>query len=115
MHCVRVSRSDSGARFRVVITSVTGFISVFVLLFLKLRVGAWPSVYRSIPMLLAIDWFRLRFPKARKGPITVFLRVFQRGYPPNAHAAAWLVIVWDALRLAGRALWHIGSLIFLRS
>jgi hypothetical protein len=37
------------------------------------------------------------------------LREFQCGYPPNANAAAWLVIIWDALRLAGRALWHIGS------
>jgi hypothetical protein len=27
----------------------------------------------------------------------------------------WLVIIWDALRLPGRALWRIGSLIFFRS
>jgi hypothetical protein len=31
---------------------------------LKLRVGAWPSVYRPMPVLLAIDRFRLRFPNS---------------------------------------------------
>src|ERR1017187_7842004 len=37
-------------------------------LFLKLRFGAWPSVYRSMPN--AVHWFLLTFPKAREGPIT---------------------------------------------
>lgn len=32
----------------------------------KLRVGAWPSVYRSMPMQLAIDRFRLRFLRHEK-------------------------------------------------
>jgi|GEM_PF-4978356 hypothetical protein len=36
-------------------------------------------------------------------------------YPPNGHAAAWLVIIWDFLGLGDRAGWHMGSLIFLRS
>jgi hypothetical protein len=67
-----------------------------------------------MPVLLAIDRFRLTFPEAREGPITVFYGELECPYPPNTHAAAWLIIIWDALRFRGRALWHIGSLVFFR-
>jgi hypothetical protein len=43
---------------------------------------------RPMPMLLTIEWFRVKFAEAREGPITAFYGNFQCGYPPNAHAAA---------------------------
>jgi hypothetical protein len=66
-------------------------------------------------MLLAIDSFRLKFPEAREGPRTVFYRNSSAATRQTPHAAAWLIIIWDAVRFAGRALWRIDSLIFLRS
>src|SRR6202050_1003749 len=74
------------------------FAIAFLLLLFELRVGTWPSVYRPLPVLLAIDRFRLTFPEAREGPITVFYGELECPYPPNTHAAAWLIIIWDALR-----------------
>jgi hypothetical protein len=62
-----------------------------------------------MPMLLAIDSFQAEVPSGTRRADNSSLREFRCGDTPNAHAAAWLVIKWDALRLAGRALWHARS------